>query len=247
VQIRVTGVLIEGSKILILRQETDAGRQFSLPGGRTEEGEALGDALAREMLEETGLLVEPGRLLYLCDYLPGNGTHVVHVTFEVRRAGGTLGAVMPGKDTRPIRGVEFVPVADLPSFGFGERFAELARNGFPRAGSYMGPKSNIGLLAGCGRPVLLPGRPGRSLLGTFVLARLEAGDVAARLGSRLVELKRQLCGDFPQDCGGGAFPGQLLADRGGLRSQCVALGLRVQCTMRWGSTVRRVASPVWLR
>jgi ADP-ribose pyrophosphatase YjhB (NUDIX family) len=145
VQIRVTGVLIEDSKILILRQETDADRQFSLPGGRTEEGEALGDALVREMLEETGLVVEPGRLLYLCDYLPGNGTHVVHVTFEVRRVGGTLGAVTPGKDTRPIHGVEFVPIADLRSFGFGERFAQLARDGFPGAGGYMGPKSSIGL------------------------------------------------------------------------------------------------------
>ena len=143
--IRVTGVLIEDSKLLVLRQETDAGRQFSLPGGRTEEGEALGDALVREMLEETGLLVEAVRLLYLCDHLPGNGTHVVHVTFEVRRVGGTLGAIMPGKDTRPIRGVEFVPIADLSLFGFGERFAELARAGFPRAGSYMGPKSSIGL------------------------------------------------------------------------------------------------------
>jgi hypothetical protein len=67
------------------------------------------------------------------------------VTFEVRRVGGALGAVMPGKDTRPIRGVELVPIADLPSFGFGERFAELARDGFPGAGSYMGPKSSIGL------------------------------------------------------------------------------------------------------
>lgn len=144
-QIRVTGVLVENSKILILRQETDANRQFSLPGGRTEEGEALGNALVREVLEETGLVVEPGRLLYLCDYLPGNGAHVVHVTFEVRRVGGTLGAITPGKDTRPIHGVEFVPVADLPSFGFGERFAQLVRDGFPGAGSYMGPKSNIGL------------------------------------------------------------------------------------------------------
>lgn len=79
------------------------------------------------MLEETGLLVEPGRLLYLWDYLPGNGTHAVHVTFEARRVGGALGAVTPGKDTRPIRGVEFVPVVDLPSSGFDECFAELPR------------------------------------------------------------------------------------------------------------------------
>jgi ADP-ribose pyrophosphatase YjhB (NUDIX family) len=145
VQIRVTGVLVEGQKILVLRQVTDASRQFSLPGGRVEEGEPLGDALVREMREETGLPVEPCRLLYLCDYLPENGTHVVHVTFEVRRVGGTLGAVTPGKDTRPIRGVEFVPFADLQLFGFGERFVELASAGFPGAGSYMGSKSSIGL------------------------------------------------------------------------------------------------------
>lgn len=35
------------------------------------------------------------------------------------------------KDTRPIHGVEFVPIADLPLLGFGARFAELARDGFP--------------------------------------------------------------------------------------------------------------------
>ncbi len=144
-QVRVTGVLLENAKILVLRQDTDTARSFSLPGGRVEEGEPLGDALVREMLEETGLSVEPGRLLYACDYLPGDGTHVVHLTFAVRRAGGTLGAVTPGKDTRPILGVGFVPIADLPSLGFGARFAELARDGFPGAGSYMGPKSNIGL------------------------------------------------------------------------------------------------------
>lgn len=144
-QVRVTGVLIENSKVLILRQATDTGRKFSLPGGRVEDGEALGDALVREMHEETGLVVEPGRLLYICDHLPGDGTHVIHLTFEVRRTGGTLGAVTPGKDTRPIRGVEFVSFADLSSRGFGERFAVLARDGFPGAGSYMGPKSNIGL------------------------------------------------------------------------------------------------------
>ena len=143
--VRVTGVVIEDGRILLLNQDTDTGRSWSLPGGKVEEGEPLATALVREMREETGLDVELGRLLYICDHLPGNGTHVVHLTFEARRTGGTVGAVTEGADTRPIRGVEFVSLADLPALGFSERFGELAMAGFPGAGSYMGSKASIGL------------------------------------------------------------------------------------------------------
>lgn len=143
--VRVTGIVIEDDRILLLDQDTDTGRNWSLPGGKVEEGESLAAALVREMREETGLDVEPGRLLYVCDHLPGDGTHVVHLTFEARITGGTAGEVTAGLDTRPIRGVEFVKLADLPSLGFGERFAELAIAGFPGAGSYMGAKASIGL------------------------------------------------------------------------------------------------------
>ena len=143
--VRVTGVVIEDDRILVLDQDTGSGRAWSLPGGKVEDGETLAEALVREMREETGLQVEPGRLLYVCDHLPGDGTHVVHLTFEARRIGGTAGEVTAGLDSRPIRGVEFVKLADLPSLGFADRFGELAMAGFPGAGSYMGAKASIGL------------------------------------------------------------------------------------------------------
>ncbi|MDX6741724.1 NUDIX hydrolase [Actinocorallia sp. A-T 12471] len=143
--VRVTGVVVEDDEILLLNQDTDTGRAWSLPGGKVEAGESLAEALVREMREETGVEVAPGRLLYVCDHLPGNSAHVVHITFEARRTGGVLGEVAAGADTRPIRGVEFVKVDDLPSLGFSERFAGLVRDGFPEAGSYQGAKSNIGL------------------------------------------------------------------------------------------------------
>jgi ADP-ribose pyrophosphatase YjhB (NUDIX family) len=142
----VTCVVIEDDdRILVINQDTDTGRSWSLPGGKVEEGETIRDALVREMREETGLDVEPGRLLYVCDHLPCGGTHVVHLTFEACRTGGIAGQVMAGLDTQPIRGVEFVKIADLPSLGFGERFVQLAMDGFPNAGSYMGAKASIGL------------------------------------------------------------------------------------------------------
>lgn len=144
-KVRVTGIVIEDGRLLLLNQDTDTGRSWSLPGGKLEDGETLAEALVREMKEETGLDVEPGRLLYVCDHLPGGGTHVVHVTFEARRTGGTVGDIAAGADATPIRGVEFVPVSKLTSLGFSDRFAELVTAGFPGAGSYMGPKSAIGL------------------------------------------------------------------------------------------------------
>ncbi|MFI9582241.1 NUDIX domain-containing protein [Streptomyces sp. NPDC052236] len=139
---RVTGIVIEGGQILMLDQDTDESRSWSLPGGKVEDGESLDEALVREMREETGLDVEVGRLLYVCDHMKA---HVVHITFEARRIGGQIGAVTEGADTRPIRKVAFVALGDLPSLGFSERFVKLCRDSFPGAGSYLGPKSAIGL------------------------------------------------------------------------------------------------------
>jgi len=141
-KVRVTAVVVEDDRILLLDQDTDGARSWSLPGGKVEPGETIEEALEREVREETGLEVRVGDLLYVCDVVQAQ---VVHLTFECQRVGGTLGAVQSGADTRPIRAVEFVKLADLPSRGFSDRFVELAEAGWPDAGSYMGPKSNIGL------------------------------------------------------------------------------------------------------
>jgi mutator protein MutT len=142
VHIRVAGIVIEDDRILLLDQDTDGPRSWSLPGGKVEPGETLAEALVRELREEAGVVVEAGRLLYVCDNTPAD---VLHLTFEARRVGGELGAVTVGADTRPIRNVEFVDLAKLPELGFSATWVGLCQQGFPGAGSYMGPKSSIGL------------------------------------------------------------------------------------------------------
>lgn len=55
------------------------------------------------------------RLLHVCD---NTEECVVHVTFEARVIGGEIGAVAEGADARPIWGVDYVALGDLPELGF---------------------------------------------------------------------------------------------------------------------------------
>lgn len=47
----------EGRTLLIRRADTG---EWQIPGGVLERGETIHDGLRREVLEETGLLIEPG-------------------------------------------------------------------------------------------------------------------------------------------------------------------------------------------
>ena len=141
--VRAAGILVEDEKLLLIDQDVTSQRRWSLPGGKVEQGEKLGDCVVREVQEETGLQVRVKRLLYVCDLIKED-THVLHITFEVERVGGELGNIS-GTDTNVIRGAKFIPLENLVKYGFGQKFQELAMQGFPQAGSYMGEKKNIGL------------------------------------------------------------------------------------------------------
>lgn len=144
---RVTAIIVQDGKLLLLQQETGDGRSWSLPGGKQEPHESLGEALVREVKEETGLDVVPEKLLYVADHVTGSGKRIVHITFKASITGGTLGNIQPGKDSVPIKGVEFVPLDKLSECGFSDKFIGLIKENFPGSGEhvYVGLKSNIGL------------------------------------------------------------------------------------------------------
>lgn len=143
-KVRVTAILIKDDKLLLLEQNVDNERGWSLPGGGLEEGETLEHALEREMVEETGLTVAVKELLYVCDYIK-YGNHVVHMTFLVESNDKKLGKTTPGLDKNIIKSMSFVPISELENYGFSKKFQEIVQNNFPNKGSYMGAKSNIGL------------------------------------------------------------------------------------------------------
>ena len=59
----VSAAIYRDGRILLVRRARAPGRDlFSLPGGVVEAGETLAEAVAREVLEETGLTVEPVQL-----------------------------------------------------------------------------------------------------------------------------------------------------------------------------------------
>jgi 8-oxo-dGTP pyrophosphatase MutT (NUDIX family) len=69
-----------GTKILLVRKSADDPHRpgkWDLPGGRLKAGEDLDSHLTREVMEETGLRVTPGKLIDLWDwYLRSNGEDI---------------------------------------------------------------------------------------------------------------------------------------------------------------------------
>jgi ADP-ribose pyrophosphatase YjhB (NUDIX family) len=143
-QIRVTSLLIEDGKILLVNQKVSSNRSWSLPGGRLEQGETLEEGIIREMFEETGLNVKVIKLLYVCEK-PDATPPLLHITFMLERVSGEIELPTNEFDKNPIHDVKFIEINELTNYGFSELFQDLVKNDFPNAGNYMGLKSAIGL------------------------------------------------------------------------------------------------------
>lgn len=142
--IRVTGILIQDDKILLVKQKVSDKRNWSLPGGKLERGETLEQALIREMKEETGLDVEINKLLYLCD-VSATGNKLLHISFLLQRIGGEISLPSNEFENNPIYDVQFVNINDLCDYGFSQQFVHIIKNNFPDAGNYVWDKRNLGL------------------------------------------------------------------------------------------------------
>ena len=82
-------VFDDAGRVLLVRHhyENESKDVWMLPGGAIEEGETSRDAAIREALEETGLVVHVGRLLWHVDECGDRGQRFVNF-FEASVIGG---------------------------------------------------------------------------------------------------------------------------------------------------------------
>ena len=116
-RIRVAGLLVNGGRVLLVRQEKEGRTYWLLPGGGVEEGEELVDALRRELAEECGW--EPTAIngpVALVETIPPpeapGGRHILHMIFAVEVEGKRS---LSGLDPIRCRSSEVLPAPVVPT------------------------------------------------------------------------------------------------------------------------------------
>lgn len=109
-RIRVAVILRREEEILLVQHHKGGATYWLLPGGGVEYGERLEACARRELIEETGLEIAVGDLVYVSESIPPDGhRHVVNLYFEGKVLGGRLAV----GDERILVGAQYVPIDRL--------------------------------------------------------------------------------------------------------------------------------------
>jgi ADP-ribose pyrophosphatase YjhB (NUDIX family) len=118
--------------VLVKRKFEPLKGQWSLPGGGLEVGETLEAGLARELVEETGLIVDVGPIVEVFDRIVADAQgrtqyHFVLIDYVCRPTGGLLRA---GSD---VDAVALVDPGALDPFGLTDKARSVIRKAMQHA------------------------------------------------------------------------------------------------------------------
>lgn len=86
-RVKARAVILIDGRLIVAEQLRRGCRELSLPGGRVNDRESVIDAVKREVAEETGLEVTPGRLLYVSEIVDSVRTHDLELIFLAEPSG----------------------------------------------------------------------------------------------------------------------------------------------------------------
>ena len=129
----VGAVIVQDGRVVLIRRRFEPlARQWSLPGGTLELGETLEAGVAREMLEETGLVVDVGPVVEVFDRIMYDDDrrvryHFVLVDYLCWPVSGTLRA---GSD---VDDAVFAGPAELPRYSLTKKATAVIERGLQLA------------------------------------------------------------------------------------------------------------------
>lgn len=113
-RIAVGGVVIRGERVLLVRRGKQPSEgEWAIPGGSVELGETLQEAVAREILEETGISIRVGEPVHVFDDVRRDEAgrvrfHYVILDFEGEFLSGEVKAADDAWDARWVSQDEFL-------------------------------------------------------------------------------------------------------------------------------------------
>jgi 8-oxo-dGTP diphosphatase len=116
-RVRCVGALVrdaQGRLLMVQRGNEPAAGTWSIPGGRVEPGESDAEAVAREVLEETGLVVEPGDLVGTVERPTASGDVYDIFDYAAELVSGELAAATDAADARWVGAAEILEMPCSP-------------------------------------------------------------------------------------------------------------------------------------